>query len=186
MVEAAPLGGTPLYRRVLGPQFERLPAPVRALHDLDRPSTAAGLCDIERGTGLIARWLGALTNLPPEARGLAVTVSFDPKDGMEIWRRDFAGRGCFRTVQQACRSPGDIVERYGPLAFRLAVLPDAAGLDLRLCGVRIVGLPVPRLLWPKVAAREEAAGGDFVFDVRVALPWGALLIHYRGRLRPVA
>ena len=62
---------------------------------------------------------------------------------------------------------------------------DDAGLALLLRGVRILGLPLPRVLWPRIRAGESVVAGRFVFDVEIRLPLAGLLIHYRGHLEPV-
>ena len=173
----------PLYRRVLGTDFDRLPPEIRALHDLRRPARAEGRCEIRRGETRLALWAGGLLRLPLPGREVPVTVDFLPRDGREVWRRDFAGRG-FETVQQACgAAPGQLIERFGPLAFRLAVSASRERLTLELCGVRVFGVPLPRPLWPGITAGERVEDGVFVFDVAIRLPLLGLLVHYRGWLK---
>ena len=181
-----PDAGLPLYRRVLGPDFDRLPPEIRALHDIDRPARAAGRCEIRRGDNRLALWAGGLLRLPLPGREMPVAVDFLPGDGREIWRRDFAGRG-FQTVQEACAgAPGEMIERFGPLAFRLALSASRERLILKLRGVRFLGVPLPRPLWPRIAAGERVEGGAFVFDIAVGLPLIGLLVHYRGWLKRCA
>ena len=55
----------PLYRRVLGPRFDALPARVRELHDFTGISVWAGRADVERGRSLPRRIAAALSALPP-------------------------------------------------------------------------------------------------------------------------
>ncbi len=175
--------GAPLYRRVLGTDFDRLPPEIRALHDLRRPARAEGRCEIRRGESRMAHWAGGLLRLPLAGRDVPVAVDFLPRDGREVWRRAFAGRG-FESVQEACgAAPGQLIERLGPLAFRLAVSASRERLTLELRGARIFGLPLPRPLWPGITAGERVEDGVFVFDVAIRLPLLGLLVHYRGWLR---
>ena len=61
----------------------------------------------------------------------------------------------------------------------------AAGLDLRLVGVRFLRLPLPPRLWPRIVGRERVDGaGRFTFEVSIVLPLAGLLIAYRGYLVP--
>ena len=62
-----PVGGQPLFRRLLGDAFDALPDAVRALHDLapGRHGTWRGEATIVRGKGLPARLCAAATRLPP-------------------------------------------------------------------------------------------------------------------------
>ena len=55
----------PLYRRLLGPAFDALPARVGELHDLDRISVWEGRAQVERGRSLVARMAAWLASLPP-------------------------------------------------------------------------------------------------------------------------
>ena len=48
--------------------------------------------------------------------------------------------------------------------------------------VRLLGLPLPRLLWPKIVAREGTEGSLYRFMIAIALPWGSPLVRYEGWL----
>ena len=172
----------PLYRRVLGPDFDRLPGKIRALHDVTEPVTAAGLCQIRRGDHPLARLFGRIFGLPPAGRDVPVTVTFKPKGGCEAWQRHFNGVG-LTSHQSAARRPGHLIERFGLMTFLLEPRARPEGLDLRLCRVTLLGIPVPRRLWPLVEASERVLEGLFTFDVAIRLPMAGLLIHYKGWLR---
>src|SRR5581483_8538516 len=90
----------PLYRRVLGPGFDALPARVRELHDLTGPSLWHGRAAVERGRSLPARLAALLTGLPPEGPDQPLQVAFEPVGAAEVWSRKF-GASLFRTVQEA-------------------------------------------------------------------------------------
>lgn len=173
----------PLYRRVLGPDFDRLPAEIRELHDVRGESLARGRCRIRRGGHPLARLTGWLFRMPPAGEDLPVEVAFRPQRGGELWRRSFAGNP-LASFQEAAGRPGWIFESFGPGRFLLEVPVDDAGLALLLRGVRILGLPLPRALWPRIRAGESVAAGRFVFDVEIRLPLAGLLVHYRGYLEP--
>ena len=51
-----------------------------------------------------------------------------------------------------------------------------------LIGWRLLGLPLPTALGPRVRAAAEDADGRYRFRVVVAHPWLGLLFAYRGRL----
>ncbi len=172
----------PLYRRVLGSRFDELPPEIRALHDLQGVTTASGVCEIRRGGNPLARCLAAILRMPPAATAVPVRVTFTPDRGRELWQRDFAGCG-FRSTQEApAGRAGHLIERFGALAFLLEVPTCPAGLDLVLRRAWCLGLPLPRVFWPRIAACERVVGGSFTFDVEIRLPLLGLMIHYRGRL----
>lgn len=174
---------TALYRRALGAAFDVLPVEIREMHEVLEPTTAVGRCEIMRGTNGLTYRLGDLFGLPPAGAAVPLSVRFLPEAGREVWRRDFGGVG-LRTTQEACSGrPGHLIERLGPLAFLLEVPVNSEGLRLVLRRVWFCGLPVPRVLWPRIDAGERVVEGSFAFDVRVGLPLLGLLVHYRGRLR---
>ena len=174
----------PLYRRVLGHDFDRLPGKIRSLHDVTEPVTLAGLCQISRGDHPLARMLGRLLGLPPAGCDVPVQVTFKPSRGGEIWQRRFGGVA-LSSRQSSARQPGHLVERFGLMSFVLAPRARPEGLDLALCRVKLLGVPLPRRLWPLVEANERVLEGLFAFDVAISLPLAGLLIHYRGWLRPL-
>ncbi|WP_299395764.1 DUF4166 domain-containing protein [Pelagibius sp.] len=175
----------PLYRRVLGGALDRLPGPLRRLHDHDGASSAAGRCDVERGDGLAARLVAACFGMPPAGRDLPVRVRFSTRDGVETWERDFAGHRLSSRQGAEPARPGHLYERFGIGHFILRPEVSAAGLDLRLVGVRLLRLPLPRRLWPRIVGRERVDGaGRFTFEVSIVLPLAGLLIAYRGYLVP--
>ena len=69
------------------------------------------------------------------------------------------------------------------MAFLLDVKATESGLGLELRRVSLLGLPIPRGLWPRVKAQERVVDGTFAFDVALSLPVVGLMIHYRGTLR---
>jgi len=172
---------TPLYRRVLGERFDRLPPTVRALHDVERPSTWHGEADVERGTTLIARLVGWIARLPPTSRALPLVVTFTPDGSGEQWRRSF-GRHVFPTYQSA--GDGVILERIGPTTVALKPAAGPDGLTLSVAGLSVFGIPMPAAIWPAVTTREHEVDGRYHFEVEGVLPLAGRLVHYRGWLEP--
>jgi hypothetical protein len=117
-MSATPPLHAPLYRRLLGDAYEALPAPIRAMHDLDQSITAQGRANVDRGATFGARIIAAVTGFPPAGRDIPVTVEFRLRGGREIWRRDFAGRVLLSTQEEG-RGRFDrlLCERFGPFAF---------------------------------------------------------------------
>ena len=173
-----------LFRRVLGDRFDQLPAPIRQMHDVAVASIAEGESEITRGRSVAARLIGWIARLPAAGSEIPVTVDFTPRDGAEEWRRTFGSSG-FQTTLEACnRRKGHLIERLGPMAYGLEVPADDQGLAMVLRGMTVFGLPMPRLLWPRISAFERVEDGLFAFDVSVSVPVGGFVIRYRGRLNP--
>ncbi|HEX8241273.1 MAG TPA: DUF4166 domain-containing protein [Allosphingosinicella sp.] len=171
----------PLYARVMGAAFDRLPPAGRALHDVCRDSGAEGEGRVERGRGLLARALAAAMRFPPEG-DWPLHVAFSEDRGVERWTRDFGGH---RFASELSAKGGRIVERFGPLRFAFDLPSGPEGLEMRLRRWSAFGLPLPLLLAPRIAAREWQEDDRFRFEVAAALPLVGPIVRYSGWLEPV-
>jgi hypothetical protein len=170
-----------LYERIMGPAYAALPPLVRAIHDLHGDAGAAGEGTVARGRNPFARLMAAIARFPP-AGTYALHVAFAERDGRERWTRDFGGH-VFSSELSARR--GLAVERFGPMRFGFALAPTPDGLAMHLRRWSILGLPLPRFLAPRIAAREYEAEGRFHFDVRLTFPLIGPIVHYTGWLKPI-
>jgi NAD(P)-dependent dehydrogenase (short-subunit alcohol dehydrogenase family) len=173
----------PLYVRVMGEDFARLPSAVRALHLVNGDLAASGMAEVIRGGGLLARMLCRIMGFPAAASQVPVSVWMREEEGVETWRRDFGGNAFSSRLAQ---SGGLLTEGFGPIRFGFSLRREADGLTMHFARWWLGPLPMPRFLMPRGAAREYEAGGRFHFDVPVALPLIGPVIHYRGWLAPSA
>jgi hypothetical protein len=177
--------GAPLYRDVLGPAFDALPAPVRALHDGAGSRRWTGSASVQRGTGLLARLVCALVGFPETGRDLPATVVFAPVPGGERWTRTI-GRKTFASLQAAGagRDRYLLIERFGLATFAIALVRE--GNRLRFVPRRwsILGIPMPRALMPSGESFETERDGLFAFDITVRAPLVGPIVAYRGTLAP--
>ncbi|MFX5522535.1 DUF4166 domain-containing protein, partial [Acinetobacter baumannii] len=60
---------------------------------------------------------------------------------------------------------------------------DGEGLAMVLCRWTAFGVPMPRFLGPRIAAREWQEDGRFRFEVGVAMPLLGEVVRYTGWLR---
>jgi hypothetical protein len=173
----------PLYRRLLGEAWDRLPEPVRALHDLQAPRTFRGRSRVERGRGPAAALASALFGFPASGDDVPVEVAFTPRAGAEVWRRSFAGRR-MTSVQSAGRKRSErlLEERFGPFTFAMALVLDGDRLKLEVRRWRVLGVPLPRRLAPRGDAYEFSDAGRFAFHVEIRQPLVGLIVRYRGWL----
>lgn len=123
--------------------------------------------------------LAALFSLPPDGKDQPLHVTFEPRNGREIWTRAFGARE-FRSVQ--FEKHGMLRERVGPTCLVFALDASAEGLALRLLGVLVLGVPMPRMLHPCVRTMESETDGRYRFEVSSHLPLGGLLVRYAGWL----
>ena len=176
-----------LYRRLLGPDWDRLPPCVAALHDVSDELTARGRADIQRGRGWLAQLAATLAGFPKAAAETDVEVHFQARDGIEIWTRRFGGK-VFRSVQMA---GGDadaprLAEDLGPFRILMALVVENGRLLLQVRGWRFLGLHMPMALAPGGTVHEEERDGRFRFHVEVRAPLVGLIVRYRGWLVPTA
>lgn len=177
---------TSLYRRMLDKAYDRMPEPLRRMHDLRSEMSAEGLAQVERGTNWLARLVAMVMRFPEQGQDIPVRVEFRREGDREIWRRTFGGRSFFSTQEEGRgRFERLLYERFGPFAFGLALVLEEGRLKLVVRRWCVFGLPMPRALAPGGDAYEHAADGRFNFYVEIALPVVGLIVRYRGWLMPV-
>ena len=177
----------PLYQRLLGEAYARLPAPIRAMHDLSASAAAQGRARVERGRHPLALIAAAFIGFPKANPDTPVRVDFTVANGQEIWRRTF-GAQSFASRQFAGRgrSDGLLCEQFGPCRFGIALVADGERLVLVPRRWSVFGIPLPLWLCPRTQAYESAEGGRFNFHVKISHPLTGLIVSYDGWLEPVA
>jgi hypothetical protein len=171
-----------LYRRLLGPDFDRLPPALRRFHDASGGGSAAGVVRIQRGGRLATRAVARMLRLPAEGDRVDVTLRVTvQKDGRERWERAF-GAHRLRTTQWLER--GRLIERVGAAAFAFEVAADERGMRFRSVGCRWLGVALP----PRLAVGVDADvwGFDEHWDVKVVVraPRTGVISSYEGRITP--
>lgn len=173
----------PLYKKVLGPAWDTLPEQIRAIHDVTENKSFAGSATITRGGNALARLACFIMRFPDAGENIPLRVIFTVKDGVETWSRDFSGQG-FSSRQYAGkgRSGGLVIERFGPLAFGIALADEGGRLNLVLRRWSFCGIPMPMFLCVCSESYETVEDGKFLFNVRMWHPLTGPIIHYRGWL----
>ena len=182
----APAGTMPLYARILATAWDGLPVEIRRLHDVSGTSSARGRASVERGGGGLARMVATIMGFPKAAADTSVSVRFTASGDEETWTRRF-GDDCFSSRQFAGRgrSQGLLCERFGPLAFSMALVPERGRLSLVLRRWSAFGIPLPMWLCPRSDSYEETEAGRFRFHVEIGHPITGLIVRYEGWLEPV-
>ena len=146
--------GVTLYRQVLGASWAALPAAVRAMHD--GATRAEGRAEVERGTGWLSRLVGALIGFPASGADVPLHVAFALADDGETWTRTFDDRS-FSSRQFLGRGRWErlLCERFGPLTFAMALVPEDSRCISCCARWTVFGLPMPMWLCPRSASWEE-------------------------------
>ena len=175
---------TPIFAQALGDTFDDLPQPVRALHSPDHVTRFQGAADVTAATSVMGKLAAVIGRFPLRGGHVSAKVEIVADGQSEVWTRDMGGK-TFRSVLRYDPSRG-LTEQFGPLTFRLDLNPQKGELYFPVSRGRAFGfIPVPRLLTPVSESSESVdAQGRFQFDVRLSLPNGALIVHYKGYLEP--
>lgn len=175
----------PLYREALGADYDRLPAIIRAMHDVRGRHTAHGCGRVRRSTHLFGRLLATFLGMPAEASSATIAVSFTLRDGVESITRSYDGAILITHQAIAPGARGEkplLMERFGPVKLFIRLEGDEAGVTFHLQACRLLGLPMPSVLAPRLTARERVSEGKYHYFVQVALPFLGRLIEYEGLL----
>ena len=162
-----------------------LPKPVKDLHRPGERAIFRGETDIEGGLSPLAAIIRAVFRFPKPGAAVPTTVEFTVKDNVETWKRCFGGRSMIST-QGVGRGRHDrlVVERFGPVAFGIAMTVEEGRLFNRPQCWSIFGIPMPQFLLPGGDIFEHAEGGRFNFHVSVDAPLIGRIVKYQGWLKP--
>ena len=181
------LDATPLYKGLLGAAWDALPTPLATLHNLTaQEGRAEGTARVVRGKNLLARLIATLFGFPSAGENVPVKVTFQQKDGGELWTRDFAGKK-FSSFQTEGHGYADklLVEKFGPATFWLALVLKDEQLHLVTRRWSSFGTPMPLALSPNACTYEYEEDGKFCFHVEVKSLLIGLIVRYEGRLEIV-
>lgn len=165
------------YNEIAGICFEQLAPPVKDAHRT--PLSAQGIFQVERGTGRVARLLGALARLPRPGTEVLVTLEVVRAGDVLLWHRSFDGRS-YRSFQR--RVGDDLVEDVGPIRFHFRLECLRGSLIYRQRSVDLGRLRMPKRLQPTVDARVSDDPPGWRVDVRISHPFAGCLCHYSGRM----
>lgn len=172
----------PLYQRLLKEKYVRLPASVQALHDFEEDAQFEGVCNSQRGTHPVCRFLAWALRLPPTGQEMPLRVSFKQIGKAELWTRHFGPK---RFVSLQWEKNGLLYERIRFVTLAFAVRADEEGLALNVRQVYFLGVPVKWLARPKVKAEELDRYGVFCLSIEASLPYFGRLVRYEGWLKRV-
>ena len=182
------ISSPPLYQRLLGLDWQLLKPAVRRAHRGKDGGQWRGRLRVKPGRSLAARIARILLRLPAAGQSVPTRLTIESNGKTERWKRYF-GATCLLTTQTS-DSAGNLVERVkcAELRFRLSVV-DGNMLYSQVGAALCIGplrLSLPRVLWPRVTAHEQAAGTNRTkVCITVSLPMIGLLTSYKGEMKEV-
>ena len=153
-----------------------LPAAIRRLHDPADGFVARGCCQSSAAAGSCRASLGWSSGCRPPAstsRSSCVSPSGAPPD---IGPPNSATAPSSRRRNTLAPVPSSSASRRPDLT--LEVSASSAGIDLVARSATLFGIPLPRVLTPRVEARERVESCRFRFEVAADLPRFGRLIRY--------
>lgn len=173
-----------LFSAALGPDFQRLPGPVQALHRPARISEWQGEARITGGPTILARLIARLAGFPPPASSIPIRVHIESQACGERWTRWFGPHRLRSTIRPGLRL-GTVVERFGPFRFEMALAAGDGGLRQAVSQCRFGPVRLPCAFAPGGGATEDVDTlGRYRFVAEATLPWGTRLVRYEGWLVP--
>jgi saccharopine dehydrogenase-like NADP-dependent oxidoreductase len=171
-----------VFARAIGPGFETLPDPIRALHETPGRSLWRGRAKTEGAATPLAALVARIVGFPGAQADCEVEVRVETDGDQSTWRRRIGGQ-TFVSVLSKPAEGGRIEERFGPLSFRLQLVPAGERLIYTVESWRMGPVPLPRALAPRTRTHERTdAQGRFVFDVEISAPLIGRLVRYCGWL----
>jgi hypothetical protein len=170
----------PLFHQLLGESFAAIPDSIKKLHD-GRTKVLSGRCDVIRGTGVLSRFFGFVTSLPPAGDNQLIKVTIECGPNHEMWIRDF---GHAKMQSTLTASSNILFERLGPMRFqfKLEYQRSRNTIKWHLIRVSLLGIPLAVKWFSAVTAEESERDGKYYFEVSAALPLAGMLVQYKGWL----
>ena len=137
------------------------------------------------GRNVLARLVAKFFRFPAAGQDIPVQVSFQRKNGAELWKRTFAGKS-FSSLQSEGRGLSErlLTEQFGGFHFEFAPVAEAGKLFLVLRRWSIFGIPLPLRFAAGGNSFEYVAEGQFCFHVEITHPVTGLIVRYQGWLVP--
>ena len=170
-----------LLRSILGIGFDRMPEAVRRMHSIDKTQDARGISRVMGGTNLVSSIIRVVAMLPRPVQRAPIQIRFTRELDGEEWDRRF-GNDRFRTAMK--QEGRHLAERLAalPVTFVYQATADHRGFSLHVVQVRFLGIPLPRLLRPTLAARAGEWRGRYRFSTVVGFWFCGRVISYFGYL----
>lgn len=179
-----------LFRSLLGDALDRVPAPVRALHEVALPHRFEGRVLVRAGGGMVARWIARQAGLPLQDTEGPIAVTIERDGDGECWTREFGVpvSGTPRSAPMRTRLWRDgehLIEGFGPMQLRFRLQADSEGITWMPVSLRALqsgGEIRSAAMLRGVHAREFERDGRYGFDAGAVLPMLGRLVNYDGWL----
>ena len=169
-----------LYERLLGDDFASLSPPLASFHR-QTAATAAGEFIVMRPSGPFIGLVARLMGLPAQGDNVPLRLVVQRDGHCETWRRWFGPTAMF-TRQWQWRKL--LIEAAGLMSFGIELRVRHGGMTFRSRRCWLLGLPLARLLAPRVTAVVLPQPEGWQVRVRIRLPLVGEVTRYQGQVTP--
>lgn len=165
--------------------FDVAPA-LGALHNEAKLRCARGTANVEIGTWPARLALRAI-GLDMTAGSQSISVTFEPDGDGELWHRTFATGRFISRFERDSNDAHGLIEMYGPFTFRYRLFGENGLIDWQLRQIRLFGIPLPRILAPRISATEWIdQQSQYQMKASVSLPLLGPALSYQCSLSATA
>ncbi len=121
----------PLYRRLLGDAYGKLPTSLWRMHALKETMAAEGVATVTRGKSLLARSAAVIVGFPKAGENIPGAGGFQKREWCRTLDARLAGKS-FHSTQEQGRGRNEwlVCERFGPLMAGMALVVEDGKLRL--------------------------------------------------------
>ncbi len=168
------------YQALFSDEWHGLAPGVR--RSLCVPLTATGSLSVFRASQGIAGRLGRLMKLPESGEDVPVTLQLEQEGRNVKWTRVFGSMPL--TTIQTVRNKA-FIERTGPFLLVFVVGVEGESIRFRQIGLRVLGIPVPIWMGPRVQGRAQPGPDDQSWHIEVDIrhDWFGDVCRYHGMMR---
>ena len=167
------------YAALVGEAWASLPAGVRRSHTV--PLVASGTLRVSGPDSLLGGLVAKFAKLPPAGDCVVATLHARRRGERVFWERTF---GDMRAVSDHVVGESCFIERAGPYTILIRPKVENGMLIHRQVGLRIFGIPMPKLFGPRVSGVVSAGQSDVSWNIaiRIANPVAGVLCSYVGEM----
>lgn len=171
----------PLYRRVMGANFEQLPEVLKRFHDHATGSRARGTFRVVRSGGLFRKIVAEVLRMPAAGDCVPIQLEVAVDGDRERWLRHFPDQ-CTTTVQWA--DGHLLMEQFGMVSFSCALVLEGSRLRYEFRRAWFAGIPLPALFSPHVESYVDAGDSGWRVAVHIFAPVLGEIVQYGGWIEP--
>ena len=170
-----------LYRRVLGPRFDSLPAVLQRFHGSTTGGQARGTFRVVRQPGWVRNTLANVLGMPRAGDAVPVRLEVVVEGEKERWYRHFPGR----SLASSQWADGHLLkESFGLGSYTWELVIDGSRLTHEFRQARFAGVPIPRKMAPYVDGWVDAGETGWNVEVHIFFPVLGEIASYEGWVEP--